>query len=303
MGNVTWGEVKLKEVIKRELEDPSILEMAMESWKEGDVVGVLEMMSNELSMGFVIDNWPLLKKIGKYEEALLHAYQSIRTNYSTWSMDLLRILFMQADIEKLRKVGDPIPDQETFILYRGVSGVGRKRRVSSLSWTESPNTAAWFAKRYGLPDPAVFMVTVPKESIMACSFDRNEREYLLRLPLPVKPKRLKEMPEAFLPRDKEKLGGGGAEYRKIFRKIRKKTAQCYARGGMPFFRDPGGRPIAKPSMIDEYILDLNRSQYDDKVWKDKGIKIALAYEDYDEKERKDFDERFIQAQKPPRSRY
>ena len=56
-------------------------------------------------------------------------------------------------------------------------------------------------------------------------------------------------------------------------------------------------------MIDEYILDLNRSQYDDKVWKDKGIKIALAYEDYDEKERKDFDERFIQAQKPPRSRY
>lgn len=230
MGNVTWGEVKLKEVIKRELEDPSILEMAMESWKEGDVVGVLAMMSNELSMGFVIDNWPLLKKIGKYEEALLHAYQSIRTNYSTWSMDLLRILFMQADIEKLRKVGDPIPDQETFILYRGVSGVGRKRRVSSLSWTESPNTAAWFAKRYGLPDPAVFMVTVPKESIMACSFDRNEREYLLRLPLPVKPKRLKEMPEAFLPRDKEKLGGGRNIGKYLGRSVKKPHSAMHVAG-------------------------------------------------------------------------
>jgi hypothetical protein len=40
-----------------------------------------------------------------------------------------------------------------------------------------------------------------------------------------------------------------------------------------------------------------------KVWKDKGIKIALAYEDYDEKQKKDFDERFLQAQKPPRLQF
>jgi hypothetical protein len=33
-----------------------------------------------------------------------------------------------------------------------------------------------------------------------------------------------------------------------------KTAQRHARNGMPFFRDPGGRPIAKPSMIDNYIV-------------------------------------------------
>ena len=36
-----------------------------------------------------------------------------------------------------------------------------------------------------------------------------------------------------------------------------KTAQRYGRDGMPFFRDTGGRPIAKPSMIDEYIRDMD----------------------------------------------
>ena len=44
---------------------------------------------------------------------------------------------------------------------------------------------------------------LPNENIMAYCDDRNEREYLLRLPLPVKPKRLSIMPEAFIHRDKE----------------------------------------------------------------------------------------------------
>jgi len=43
-----------------------------------------------------------------------------------------------------------------------------------------------------------------------------------------------------------------------------KTAQIYAKNGMPFFGDPAGHPIAKPSMIDEYIVDLNRDNYNDK---------------------------------------
>lgn len=82
-----------------------------------------------------------------------------------------------------------------------------------------------------------------------------------------------------------------------------RTAQRYARDGMPFFRDPGGRPIAKPSMLDEYIIDLNQCNYDDKTWRDEGIDTALGYENDKEKQRKDFDERFLLAQKPPRSRF
>jgi hypothetical protein len=56
-------------------------------------------------------------------------------------------------------------------------------------------------------------------------------------------------------------------------------------------------------MIDEYILDLNQCNYDDKTWKDEGIDTALWYVAAKEKERKDFDERFIEAQRPPRSRF
>jgi hypothetical protein len=86
-----------------------------------------------------------------------------------------------------------------------------------------------------------------------------------------------------------------------------KTAQRRARQGMPFFRDPVGRPIAKPSMIDEYILDLNQIHHDDKTWRDEGIDMALGYKNYKErekeKERKEFDERLLAAQRPVRSRF
>ena len=82
-----------------------------------------------------------------------------------------------------------------------------------------------------------------------------------------------------------------------------KTVQRWTKDGMPFFRDPAGRPIAKPSMIDEYILELNESKYNDKSWRDEGIDTALAYEDYKEKQKKEFDEKFLLAQRPPRSRF
>lgn len=82
-----------------------------------------------------------------------------------------------------------------------------------------------------------------------------------------------------------------------------KTAQRWARGGLPFFRDPAGRPIAKPSLIDEFLVDLNRDNYDDKKSKDDGIGTALSYENYKEKQRKELDERFIEAQKKTRSHF
>ena len=64
-----------------------------------------------------------------------------------------------------------------------------------------------------------------------------------------------------------------------------RTAQRYAKKRMPFFRDPAGRPIVKPSMIDEYILDLNQSHHDDKSWRDEGIDTALGNEKYREREK------------------
>jgi len=72
---------------------------------------------------------------------------------------------------------------------------------------------------------------------------------------------------------------------------------------MPFFRDPAGRPIAKPAIIDDYIRELNQCNYDDKKWRDNGIDCALAYENDQERHRKELDEKIIEAQRPPRSRF
>ena len=94
-------------------------------------------------------------------------------------------------------------------------------------------------------------------------------------------------------------------WREIGKYIKKspKTAQRYARDGMPFFRDAGGRPMAKPSMIDDYIVELNQDMHDDKIWKDKGIESALALEADKERQKKALNERLIEARRPPRGRY
>lgn len=72
---------------------------------------------------------------------------------------------------------------------------------------------------------------------------------------------------------------------------------------MPFLRDPSGRPMAMKSQLDAYILEMNQYQHDKKVWRDKGIDTALEYENEKARQKKDFDERFILAQRPPRSRF
>jgi len=83
-----------------------------------------------------------------------------------------------------------------------------------------------------------------------------------------------------------------------------KTAQRYGKKhGMPFLRDGGDRPIAKPSLIDKWIFGYNRRLYDEKIYKDEGIDTALRYENDKETEQKDFDEKFLAAQRPPRSRF
>lgn len=163
------------------------------AWKQGDIEGILCFMPNTHGLAFVFDNMILLEEKGKYEEALVSAYIGTRTNWAHWDMNIIKLMFTRADPEKLTQAGDPIPDQELFTVYRGVGGNGRARRVNGFSWTDSLDTAIWFAKRaeiFCLNDPAVFTVTVPRESVMACCNERDEHEYLLKLPLPVKPKRV-----------------------------------------------------------------------------------------------------------------
>ncbi|RJR43987.1 MAG: hypothetical protein C4576_13785 [Desulfobacteraceae bacterium] len=171
--------------------------MIVEAWQAGrEIEEILFLLQNTYCLAFVFDNMFILKEAGLYERALLCAWTGTRTNYANWSLGVLDYLFQFADPEMLRTAGDPIPDASTFTLYRGVSGRGPARRVNGISWTESPNVAAWFANRFKeLGDPAVFRVTVSRDQVMACCNEREESEYLLRLPLPVKPKRVLPMPD------------------------------------------------------------------------------------------------------------
>jgi len=82
-----------------------------------------------------------------------------------------------------------------------------------------------------------------------------------------------------------------------------KTARRWAKAGMPFFRDPAGRPIAKPSQIDDYLVDINREMREDKKWLDEGISTALAHEDYRENQQKEFEQKILEAQRRSRLRF
>jgi hypothetical protein len=60
-------------------------------------------------------------------------------------------------------------------------------------------------------------------------------------------------------------------------------------------------------MIDEYLVGLNQENHDEKIWRDKGINTALEYTEAGKKkmgdERREYDERLLQMQRPIRSRF
>ena len=63
------------------------------------------------------------------------------------------------------------------------------------------------------------------------------------------------------------------------------------------------RPIASRLHIDNWWIELNREMFEMGKWKHTGIEAVLEYEYEREKELKDFNERFILVQRPPRSRF
>jgi hypothetical protein len=178
---------------------PQGRKFARKEWEEtGDLRAIMVWAGSQNNLAFLIDNIKLFRQHNAYEEALLDAYTVASVNLFNYSQDLLYYLFSRADKHRLRACGDPLPDEEIFTLYRGVSGRGRARRIRGLSWTASPHCASWFAQRF--PDllaPAVFTIECPRQPILAYlgpSF-RNEEEYLI-LPWPdMEPKRIEPLPD------------------------------------------------------------------------------------------------------------
>ncbi len=171
--------------------NPNFHQLAKEYLAQGDVPRFLFLVDSQNRIELLEFNRGLEKDSGQYEEAHLLTYTACRVNFHHISLNRLRSLFTLADRERLRAVGQPLPGPGPYLLYRGVSGRGRSRRVKGISWTASLETARWFAKRCSFfDDPAVYQVEVQEHHVLAYLNERKEQEFLVLLPPRTRPVRI-----------------------------------------------------------------------------------------------------------------
>jgi len=153
---------------------------ALRALDDGDALALFRYANNSnLAPGILFHNIRPLKARGCYERALLHALTMPSFNLHHVPEVVLRCLVTVADRAALRACGDPLRSTGPFTVYRGVAGRGRARRVPGLSWTFSRPTAAWFARRLALPDPAVFRLVATEAQVLAYVTNRQEEELLV----------------------------------------------------------------------------------------------------------------------------
>jgi len=159
---------------------PALIAQAKEYWLNKKDEAILTFMDNMVGLEWVGRHLHRFTERGTYEKVLLAAWSACRVNWSHYPIEYLRILFAIADREKMVSLGDPLPKHETFTLYRGVTGTGRRRRVSGISRTSDPQVATWFAKRF-TGEPAVYRITVNREMVYARLHEsgRHENEYIV----------------------------------------------------------------------------------------------------------------------------
>lgn len=170
--------------INLDLIAPSLRDLALRSLEEGDVLGFLIRAAhgNTEWLTIVAANATAFLARGLYEPALLHAWEATRTNHAHVSATDLRTLFAWADKSRLRAHSDPLPGPGPFTVYRGVAGNGLRRRHRGMSWTVAFDCAAWFARRYSLPNPAVLRVDVEARDVLVYLSGRGEQEFVVDLP-------------------------------------------------------------------------------------------------------------------------
>ena len=132
----------------------------------------------------VLDNWHVLRDAGLVEEAFLDAWCKQKHGFPNWSKPFCDAVVRLLQREKLLAVGDALPAGDSFTVYRGVAGIGAKRRVHGYSWTGDIDVARNFARLrafYRLPNPAIYRAEIRREHVLAYINEsgRNEQEFLL----------------------------------------------------------------------------------------------------------------------------
>ena len=135
-------------------------------------------------LDIVIDNWHVLREANLLEAAFIEAWSKQKHGVHNWTNAFCRAVFAELNRSKLLIAGDPLPAGDFFTVYRGVAGVGIKRRVHGYSWTSDLDIAKGFAERLeqrGLADPGVYRAVIAREKVLAYldASHREEREFLL----------------------------------------------------------------------------------------------------------------------------
>jgi hypothetical protein len=129
----------------------------------------------------LLDNWKLLELRGMCESALTEAVFSGGRSNPKWGMGVLEKLFASLNRKKLLTCGDPLPEAQTFVLYRGVSGTGQQRQIRGLCWTSSFDVACWFADRSrDFGDPGVYSAVISRNDVYVYSRRHGREDFLVR---------------------------------------------------------------------------------------------------------------------------
>jgi hypothetical protein len=150
---------------------------AREALAESHVGGFFSSASSDASMYLLLRNWDWFTIRGLAEKALIEAWSNQKRTYA-YSPHIPRLLDV-VDRAKLLAAGDPLPEGETFRLYRGVSGDGDPYGAS---WTLSLEIARFFASIPYWGSGTIYAITVSRSDIYAYLHEcgRRHRETAAR---------------------------------------------------------------------------------------------------------------------------
>ena len=124
--------------------NPMMHGLAQRSIDSGKYLDVMTYINGHQAVEYVYSHIDILYEHGLLEEFIVDAF--IRHNWDNYAYyNELRVLFDLCSPALLQKASDPVPDGDTFKLYRGVTFL---EWAYGYSWTGSLKVAQWFADRY-----------------------------------------------------------------------------------------------------------------------------------------------------------
>lgn len=201
---------QVAETTSKDIYTEYVMELALRqfygAWVEKNAIRMMASIEERDRLPFVWQNLRALRDVGMLEAAFIEGYNELDARMGHRYYQMVENIVTFCDRAKLRCLGDALPDQERFTIYRGV-GTTRIRNIwRRMSWTLDAGIASWFAQHHGPRgnstgmSPAVFVAEVYARDVLLYYRGRGEEEVLIdTTALATKPPRLKVLPEVRRP--------------------------------------------------------------------------------------------------------